>query len=90
MNGFHYSPADISIAVGDEVEWLGPLAFHPLVSDENLWSTPSTGDSFRFVFTKPGIYRFHCQIHGGSLGVGMSGIVRVGMPVRIHLPVVFK
>ena len=90
VNGFQYSPAEISISVGDEVEWLGPFTFHPLVSDDNLWPTVNTGDSFRFIFTQPGIYRFHCQIHGGPGGVGMSGVVLVGLSEHIYLPVLFR
>ncbi len=90
VGGLSYSPADISIAVGDEVEWSGPFGSHPLVSEDGLWPVVSTGDSFRYVFTKPGIYRYFCQFHGGPGGAGMSGIVRVGTPLRLFLPVVIR
>ena len=85
-----YSPSDLSIRVGDEVEWDGPFASHPLVSENGLWTTVSSGDSFRFVFTRPGIYRYFCQFHGGPGGAGMSGIVRVGLLPRLFLPALLK
>ena len=91
VNGFNYSPSDITIAVGEDVEWSGPFAFHPLVSDDGLWPVQSSGDSFRFTFTQPGTYRYHCQIHGGAGGVGMSGVIRVvGGLRRTYLPTVVR
>jgi plastocyanin len=88
--GFSYSPRDLSIRAGDEVEWDGPFAIHPLVSEDGLWTTVSSGDSFRFVFTKPGVYRYFCQFHGGPGGVGMSGVVRVGVQPRLYLPALLR
>lgn len=88
-NAFQYSPADITIFTGDEVEWSGLFGSHPLASDDNLWPVVSTGDTFRFTFTQPGIYRYYCQFHGGPGGIGMSGVVRVAVAVRTYVPVIF-
>ncbi len=88
--GLNYSPADLTVFVGDEVEWSGPFAFHPLVSEDALWPVVSTGDSFRFTFTLPGVYRYYCQAHGAPGGVGMSGVVRVRTPVRTYVPLIQK
>jgi plastocyanin len=90
VNGFQYSPADITLFVGEDVEWKGPFASHPLVSEDNLWQVVNTGDSFRFTFTQPGVYRYYCQFHGAPGGVGMSGIIRVRVAFRVYLPVVFR
>jgi plastocyanin len=90
VNGFQYSPNDITILAGDEVEWSGPFDSHPLVSDDNLWPVVNTGDSFPFTFTQPGVYRYHCQIHGAPGGVGMSGVVRVVAPIRTYLPYISR
>ncbi len=90
VNGFNYSPADIIIFAGETVEWSGPFTFHPLVSDDNLWPVVNTGNTFQFTFTQPGVYRYHCQIHGGPGGVGMSGVITVTQAFRIYLPMVFS
>jgi plastocyanin len=87
-SGFQYSPADITIFVGEEVEWSGLFVSHPLVSEDSLWQMVSTGNSFRFSFAQPGVYRYYCFLHGAPGGVGMSGVVRVASPIRIYLPVI--
>ncbi len=73
--GFHYSPANVLIHPGDHVVWNGDFTMHPLVSDEGLWPTVSTGSKFEFIFTTPGVYHFHCFFHGP---IGMKGTVTVG------------
>ena len=75
--GINYSSAQITIGVGDTVEWQGDFSTHPLVSEDGLWATVNSGSTFRFTFTSPGTFRFHCQVH---VALGMSGQVTVSAP----------
>ena len=75
--GNSYDPSTVHIKAGDTVEWQGGFASHPLVSDEGLWPTVSSGSTFRFSYTSPGTYGFHCQVHAG---LGMEGQVIVSSP----------
>ncbi len=85
--GNRFEPASITVMVGDTVNWLwpeGPTA-HNIVPDDGD-QPPTSGAptiypkflSFRFV--TPGVYRYHCAVHGGAGGAGMSGSVTVVMP----------
>lgn len=82
--GNRFEPAGISVAVGDTVNWLWPVgsASHNIVPDDgNLPPTsgaPSGYPKFlSFRFTIPGVYQYHCSVHGGPGGVGMAGSVTV-------------
>ncbi|GIW05215.1 MAG: hypothetical protein KatS3mg060_0020 [Dehalococcoidia bacterium] len=76
-----YTPANVSINVGDSVTWKpsGADGFgaHPLVSQNGLWPTVTSGTQFVFTFTTPGEYFYYCQFHGGPNGAGMAGKVTV-------------
>ena len=41
--GAVYSPKDVFIHPGDSVHWQGDFSMHPLVSDDALWATVSSG-----------------------------------------------
>ncbi len=86
--GFNYSPKVLLIPLGDTVKWQGDFTMHPLVSDESLWTTVSSGTEFTHTFSTPGIYHFHCFFHGAAGGVGMSGTVIAG--VLEYLPLAIK
>ena len=75
--GNFYSPAQVTIGVGDTVEWQGDFSLHPLVSEDGLWMTVNTSSTFSFTFTSPGTYRFYCFNHGAPDGEGMAGQVVV-------------
>jgi plastocyanin len=77
MLGNSYDPTTIHIKPGDIVEWRGSFASHPLVNDDGLWPTVSSGSAFRFSFVSSGSYQFHCQVHAG---MGMAGQVIVSSP----------
>ena len=82
-----FDPAEITIAVGDTVNWLWPEGSdgHNVVPDDGD-TPPQSGPlagypkfhSFRF--EAPGVYHYHCMAHGAAGGVGMSGTVTV-LPV---------
>lgn len=83
-----YSPATVTIDMGDTVEWQGAFEDHPLRSDDSLWPAHTTGTSFSHTFPQAGFYRFFCGIHGGPGGVDMSGVVLVTWPEKTYLPFV--
>jgi plastocyanin len=83
--GNAYSPANVFIKPGENVKWQGDFTIHPLVSDEGLWTTVNSGTQFEFIFNTPGVYHFHCLIHGPF---GMTGTVTVGY--RVFIPDVLK
>jgi plastocyanin len=79
-----FSPKDIMINTGDTVTWQWDDATpHTVTSDTGAW--PDSGvksggppfPSFQHTFNTPGTYKYHCQIHGGPNGIGMSGSVMV-------------
>jgi plastocyanin len=83
-DGNRFDPAEITIVVGDTVNWVWPEASegHNVVPDDG-GSPPQSGPlrgyptfhSFRFEV--PGVYHYHCAAHGAAGGVGMSGTVTV-------------
>jgi plastocyanin len=87
---FAYNPAKIYITAGDTVNWQGTFSMHPLVSDDGLWAIHSSGTSFNFVFDNPGVYLYHCNIHGAAGGVGMSGQVIVTGPFTAYIPLIVR
>ncbi len=62
-----YTPACITIAVGQSVTWNGAFASHPLQQsggDPSMWiTTTNTGSTANFSFPVGGTYGFDCQFH---------------------------
>ncbi len=74
--GNTYVPAQLTVKVGDTVEWQGNFASHPLVSPDNLWQKQATGTSFSHTFAAAGTYHYYCEMHG-SATAGMKGQIIV-------------
>lgn len=82
--GNQFDPAELTIMVGDTVNWLWPegSAGHNVEPDDGD-TPPHSGavggypkfHSFRFEAV--GVFRYHCQAHGAAGGVGMSGTITV-------------
>jgi len=78
-----FEPAAMTVSVGDTVNWVWDpgAGAHNIVPDADApgSSGPPTAYpkflSFRFMV--PGVYRYHCQVHGAPGGVGMAGTVTV-------------
>jgi plastocyanin len=77
-----FEPQDLEIAPGTEVVWVnrGRLD-HDLISDSAtefgaVAADFKPGDEYRFVFTEPGEYPYHCTIHG-TAEIGMIGTIVV-------------
>lgn len=82
--GNRFEPASLTITAGDTVNWFWDETSvgHNVVPDDG--NAPATSGaptsypkflSFRFVI--PGVYHYHCAVHGGPGGAGMAGTVTV-------------
>ncbi len=80
-----YEPRDISVAVGQSIEWTnignnlhdirikkGPSNFG--IDDKAF--EPLTG-TYSYAFKKTGMFVYYCTIHGTASGKGMAGTIKV-------------
>ena len=83
-DGGRFEPVSIAVPVGGVVNWFWPVGSegHNIVPDDG--NAPATSGApagypkyLSFTFANPGVYRYHCAVHGGPGGVGMSGSVTV-------------
>jgi plastocyanin len=67
-----YRPKDATARVGQTVAWefADPNNAHSVTADDGSFDSGAQSDGFVFthVFTKPGIYTYHCSLHTGMLG----------------------
>ena len=85
-DGLKFTPQDVTINVGDTVEWVWVGSGHSTTSgtpgnpdgmwDSGVHSAPFT---FSFTFTTPGTFNYFCTPHGGCCG--MIGSVTVNEQV---------
>jgi plastocyanin len=82
--GNRFEPATYTVPAGGTVNWFWPPGStgHNIVPDDAesppQSGAPADGPKWHvFRFTVPGVYRYHCAIHGGPGGVGMSGTITV-------------
>lgn len=92
-----FSPRDVTIRVGDTVEWTSNSpAPHSVTSDtgafrdsnpdcstENTTACMRPGDTYRAMFDRPGTFTYRCKIHANS---GMTGSVVVQAAQTTILP----
>ena len=87
VNDNRFEPASIAVSAGGVVNWFWPVgsAGHNIVPDDGI--APATSGApagypkyLSFTFANPGVYRYHCAVHGAPGGVGMSGSVTVLAP----------
>ncbi len=70
----------VRVEPGATVGWLNEgRSLHDVVADDDSWSSEHLGPEgeFEHTFTEPGLYPYHCSLHG-SPGAGMTGLVVVG------------
>jgi plastocyanin len=80
MPGKVFVPGRIDVLVGDTVAWRnGDAINHTVTANDDAFDSGyiAPGGTFTFVFTKPGVYAYHCTIHKF-----MRGVVRV-VPVAL-------
>jgi plastocyanin len=86
-NGNRFEPAELAVPAGGAVNWV----WSPGSTDHNI--VPDDGESpphsgapadwpkwHVFTFTRPGVYHYHCSVHGAPGGMGMSGSITVTDP----------
>ena len=82
MLEFRFRPESLNVFTGDTVTWVTKGRFpHTTTSGvdgkpDGLWDTKhlARGESFSYVFSQPGTYRYFCRPHHG---LGMKGVVVV-------------
>jgi plastocyanin len=66
MRDLQYVERSIEIAVGTTIEWTNndPVP-HTVTADDGSFGSPliNTGEVWRYTFTRPGSYAFHCTPH---------------------------
>jgi plastocyanin len=82
--GNRFQPASITVSPGDTVNWFwlaGGIGHNIVADDGNLPATSGAPAGYpkflSFRFMTPGVFHYHCAVHGGAGGVGMSGAVTV-------------
>ena len=68
-----YSPAKITIKVGQTVMWTNrDDSDHTIIADDGSFGTGdnalSRGESYKFTFAKKGKFKFHCKYHPREKG----------------------
>jgi plastocyanin len=74
IKDFAFSPANITVKVGDTVTWTNKdSAAHTVTADSGSSDGPNSGnlaqgDTYSFKFTKAATYIYHCAIHPSMQG----------------------
>ena len=87
MVGTSFSPAVMTVHVGDTVTWVHDASStpHSVTADDGSFdSSPGclptclgANSTFQHRFTTAGTFPYHCRIHGAAGGIGMSGTIVV-------------
>ena len=80
VSNFSFTPAQLTISVGDTVRWTNTQGFHNVVADDNSFTSGAASSSswvYEFVFNTAGSFPYYCSVHGGTGGAGMSGTITV-------------
>ena len=72
ISGFSYSPASVTVSVGDTVTWTNSDAqAHTATADDASWDTGTIGGSGgtdAVTFATAGTFPYHCNIHPQMTG----------------------
>jgi plastocyanin len=86
-SNFAFDPADITIAVGDTVEWVWVNGMHTTTSEvttgPDVWDAllDASNTSFSIVITTEGEHPYHCTPH---LTLGMVGTINATIPNAVN------
>jgi OOP family OmpA-OmpF porin len=84
VNNNSYSPSSQTVSAGATVQWTwnscsddgyggGICATHTVTFDDGVTSAAQSQGTYARTFTTPGVYQYHCQVHGTI----MSGTITV-------------
>lgn len=79
LKNFSFVPNRLTVPAGTQVEWVDAQGRHKIVADDGSFKSPelTSGARFQQRFTKPGVYKYYCEFHGGPGGQEMAGTVTV-------------
>lgn len=86
VTNFSFTPAELTISVGDIVKWTNILGHHNVRADDgSFFSGPAAMAPWEFshTFTMVGTNPYYCEPHGSPGGSGMSGVIFVQNPVSL-------
>lgn len=72
IKSFSFQPDSITVQAGATVDWVNRDSVdHTVTSDDGTFNSGNimSGGEFKFTFTKPGTYSYHCSIHPSMTGV---------------------
>jgi len=87
VSNFFFTPAQLTINVGDVVRWTNVSGLHSAVADDNSFSSGAVSSSawvYEHTFNFVGPNPYYCGQHGGPGGVGMSGVITVEAATDIN------
>jgi plastocyanin len=74
VGSFYFSPASLTVNVGDTIYWTWDDGDHTTTSDEipigaDPWDSPMNSEisSFQYIVTEPGIYTYFCTPHASIM-----------------------
>jgi plastocyanin len=71
VQGFAFSPDDLTVSAGTTVTWTNQDGFdHTTSADDDTWNGALSGGggSFEFTFHTAGTFEYHCNIHPTMTG----------------------
>ena len=71
IKNFDFTPMDVTVKAGEAVVWKNADGEpHTVTSVDGAFRSGAfdEGDSYRFVFAKPGTYKYLCSIHPRMVG----------------------
>jgi plastocyanin len=72
IKGFSFLPNSMTVQVGTIVTWVNHDSVdHTITSDDGKFDSGNimSGGEFKFAFSQPGTYSYHCSIHPSMTGV---------------------
>lgn len=85
--GKKYSPASLTVAVGDTLVWMGDFSEHTLTlvkapAGARGFKGIETGSTFRYIVTVPGRYDYVCEDHVDQGMIGSFTAVASGTKIE--------
>lgn len=86
VSNFSFSPAELTITVGDAVKWTNVSGNHNVLADDGSFTSGPVAPApweFTHTFTVAGNNPYYCVPHGGPGGQGMAGVIVVQNAVSV-------